>query len=557
MARQLRLHFASRRSNTDPLSETCSSHADESGLTNAGRSSSEALMHSSLHMKVTPGQLALALPPLSPEYGNLQRHSTVFIPKVNGSRKSTLQISLQTSKQSGEADGSSAGEDGELASCEGGNGDGGSCSSSTTSDAGYCSSSSIFEADVPDRKPISRRKARAPLRRCSSLVIFPRSPCTTPPASPVSPVASPMIPPLPPSARSSFQTSHQMQLSSVDASHDDTSKGSVATAVNGLRLSKSSTSAEHRDAKPIVHFSMPPEQPPGPERTERHSSVLLHFANQRPLPSGKASSAKSKVNVDCSKPLEGPQTDNVPERAKLFRSTSACMLPSGRPSSAERRHATFPTSGSSDKSSRKGSHHVLHRSISLEVPCANTEISCHVSNSADVHSKNGPPHVHIHVSHGTGARKSNTLQDNSINDKADHVPTCTERNSTTRDDFLGQVDVPLHQIPTENPNNERPYTFKDFLLHPRSHKSRVKGHLRLKMTYLPKNNDTEDETAEQNENLDPGWEFLEPHELCSPHHPHQLPALPPGWEERQDNLGRTYYVNHESRTTQWHRPTIQ
>ncbi|KAI2653321.1 E3 ubiquitin-protein ligase NEDD4 [Labeo rohita] len=127
----------------------------------------------------------------------------------------------------------------------------------------------------------------------------------------------------------------------------------------------------------------------------------------------------------------------------------------------------------------------------------------------------------------------------------------------TRDDFLGQVDVPLHQIPTENPNNERPYTFKDFLLHPRSHKSRVKGHLRLKMTYMPKNNDTEDDPAEQNENLDPGWEFLEPHELCSPHHPHQLPALPPGWEERQDNLGRTYYVNHESRTTQWHRPTIQ
>lgn len=420
MARHLRLHFASRRSNTDPLSETCSGQAEDSGL---------AL--SSLHMKVTPGQLALALPPLSPEYGNLQRHSTVFIPKVNGSRKSTLQISLQPCKQSGDADGSSAGEDGEL----GGNGDGGSCCSSTTSDAGYCSSNSIFEADLPDRKPISRRKARAPLRRCSSLVIFPRSPCTTPPASPVSPIASPMIPPLPPSARSSFQTSHQMQLSSIDASHDDmqaASKGSVATAVNGVRLSKSSTSAEHRDAKPIVHFSVPPEQPPGPERTERHSSVLLHFANQRPLPSGKTSSAKTKINIDCSKPLEGPQTDNVPEpqKAKLFRSTSACMLPNGRAASTERRHDTFPTSGNSDQSLRKGSHRFLHRSISLELPCANAEISCHVSNAADMHSKNGPPHVHIHVSHGTGARKPNTLQDNGTNDKTDHVPTCTERNAT-------------------------------------------------------------------------------------------------------------------------------
>ena len=33
--------------------------------------------------------------------------------------------------------------------------------------------------------------------------------------------------------------------------------------------------------------------------------------------------------------------------------------------------------------------------------------------------------------------------------------------------------------------------------------------------------------------------------------------LPPGWEERQDILGRTYYVNHESRRTQWKRPTLQ
>jgi len=34
--------------------------------------------------------------------------------------------------------------------------------------------------------------------------------------------------------------------------------------------------------------------------------------------------------------------------------------------------------------------------------------------------------------------------------------------------------------------------------------------------------------------------------------------LPPGWERRVDNLGRTYYVDHNSRTTTWNRPsTIQ
>uniref|UniRef100_A0A3B5QY76 NEDD4 E3 ubiquitin protein ligase a n=1 Tax=Xiphophorus maculatus TaxID=8083 RepID=A0A3B5QY76_XIPMA len=108
---------------------------------------------------------------------------------------------------------------------------------------------------------------------------------------------------------------------------------------------------------------------------------------------------------------------------------------------------------------------------------------------------------------------------------------------------------------TENPNAQRPYTFKDFLLHPRSHKSRVKGHLRLKMTYLPKNLGSEEETADQTEDSDPGWELLD-QDMSGPRQSQLLPPLPPGWEERQDNLGRNYFVNHVTRTTQWHRPTI-
>ncbi|KAM9410077.1 E3 ubiquitin-protein ligase NEDD4-like isoform 3-T3 [Pholidichthys leucotaenia] len=133
-----------------------------------------------------------------------------------------------------------------------------------------------------------------------------------------------------------------------------------------------------------------------------------------------------------------------------------------------------------------------------------------------------------------------------------------DENRLTRDDFLGQVDIPLNQIPTENPNAERPYTFRDFLLHPRSHKSRVKGHLRLKMTYLPKNSGSEEENAEQTEETDqPGWELLETQDMSGPRQSQLLPPLPPGWEERQDNLGRIFFVNHETRTTQWQRPTVQ
>uniref|UniRef100_A0A8D1RUE4 E3 ubiquitin-protein ligase n=2 Tax=Sus scrofa TaxID=9823 RepID=A0A8D1RUE4_PIG len=133
-----------------------------------------------------------------------------------------------------------------------------------------------------------------------------------------------------------------------------------------------------------------------------------------------------------------------------------------------------------------------------------------------------------------------------------------DENRLTRDDFLGQVDVPLYPLPTENPRMERPYTFKDFVLHPRSHKSRVKGYLRLKMTYLPKTSGSEEDNTEQAEELEPGWVVLDqPDAACNLQQQQEPSPLPPGWEERQDILGRTYYVNHESRRTQWKRPSLQ
>lgn len=36
----------------------------------------------------------------------------------------------------------------------------------------------------------------------------------------------------------------------------------------------------------------------------------------------------------------------------------------------------------------------------------------------------------------------------------------------------------------------------------------------------------------------------------------QFGRLPAGWERRTDNFGRTYYVDHNSRTTTWQRPTL-
>ncbi|XP_019610865.2 E3 ubiquitin-protein ligase NEDD4-like isoform X7 [Rhinolophus sinicus] len=132
-----------------------------------------------------------------------------------------------------------------------------------------------------------------------------------------------------------------------------------------------------------------------------------------------------------------------------------------------------------------------------------------------------------------------------------------DENRLTRDDFLGQVDVPLNHLPTEDPTMERPYTFKDFLLRPRSHKSRVKGFLRLKMAYMPKNGGQDEENSDQRDDMEHGWEVVDSNDSSSQRQEElPPPPLPPGWEEKVDNLGRTYYVNHNNRTTQWHRPSL-
>uniref|UniRef100_A0A7N6A415 HECT-type E3 ubiquitin transferase n=1 Tax=Anabas testudineus TaxID=64144 RepID=A0A7N6A415_ANATE len=287
MARRLRLHFASRRSNTDPLSESLSSHGEESRVSVSAHSPAESLAHSSVHLKVTP---------LSPDYANLQQYSSVFIPRVNtggGNKKSILQILLQPcGKLSGELDGDPGGNEGGA----GTGSDGGSCSSSMASDAGYCSSNSIFEPEAPEKHRTTQErslpccKSKVPLRRCSSLVIFPKSPCSTPPASPVSPVALPALLPVRGSHPSSLQTS------ASEFSQDDeevTCKGSTTTAVSGHRLPKGSCSADFRDTKHMVQFNIPLQDEPSCkmedrskvmelastlDRSNRHSSsVLLHF----------------------------------------------------------------------------------------------------------------------------------------------------------------------------------------------------------------------------------------------------------------------------------------
>ncbi|XP_054626442.1 E3 ubiquitin-protein ligase NEDD4-like [Dunckerocampus dactyliophorus] len=401
MAHRLRLDFASRRSNTDPLSETLSRHGEESGVILSAGSPTESLAHSSLHFKVTS---------LSPDYGNLQRYSSIFIPKVNPggcSKKSVLQISLQPcGNLSGGLDGTIG--DGEPGSNEGGavtGSDGGSCSSSMASDAGYCSSNSIFEPETPEKHRTTQEKhvvcckSKVPLRRCSSLVIFPKSPCSTPPASPVSPVAFPALP----------ATRAPLQTPATDSSRDeeDSTWKESATLVSGQRCPKENHLTECRDTKHMVHFSIPLQdklknnvvdgsdammgQSSSHDKPyHRSRSVLLHFAHQRPVKAASLCTVNAKY-PEAPYPVSDPAAERDPKK-KLFRSTSACLFSSAKP--PEKKFCALEKG--QERSEGNHCHRAIQRSFSLEVPYANTGISCHVSN-ANLGSPCSP-HVHIHLS---------------------------------------------------------------------------------------------------------------------------------------------------------------
>ncbi|XP_034483655.1 E3 ubiquitin-protein ligase Nedd-4 isoform X5 [Drosophila innubila] len=135
-----------------------------------------------------------------------------------------------------------------------------------------------------------------------------------------------------------------------------------------------------------------------------------------------------------------------------------------------------------------------------------------------------------------------------------------DENRLTRDDFLGMVELTLVNLPTEQEG--RTIGSQSYTLRPRRSvgaKSRIKGTLEIYHAFI---RETREPSEPSSNNSDGEWEHVEATnagEVSS--QPHPFPsggndALPAGWEERQDANGRTYYVNHTARTTQWERPTI-
>ncbi|XP_036297005.1 E3 ubiquitin-protein ligase NEDD4 isoform X2 [Pipistrellus kuhlii] len=395
------------------------------------------------------------------------------------------------------------------------------------------------------------KDSKVPLKRCSSLVIFPRSLSNTPP---ISPTGTGTLP-----SKGSYQTSHQFVISPGEGAHSEDgagAKGFLSTAVNGLRLSRTvGTRGEARDIRPLhgkgssqrkmaIAGNSPrqtvSEKPPG-----GYSCVSVHVTQQKA-----ATLDCEAANGDCKPEMPETKLHSDSESRKLTDRTSA-RLPSFPKADYQRN-----SHGQLERPNLQinKNHSILQRSISLGGTYPN--VSC-LSSLKHSCSKGGPSQLLIKFASGNEGQVEN-LPGDSNRSFTNQLSKSSKHSCKTRDDFLGQVDVPLYPLPTENPRMERPYTFKDFVLHPRSHKSRVKGYLRLKMTYLPKTNGSEEDNEEQAEELEPGWVVLDQADAACHWQQQQEPSpLPPGWEERQDILGRTYYVNHESRRTQWKRPTPQ
>ena len=117
---------------------------------------------------------------------------------------------------------------------------------------------------------------------------------------------------------------------------------------------------------------------------------------------------------------------------------------------------------------------------------------------------------------------------------------------------------------------------------------KVRGHLQLYHAYIHESSPPLDsvtdrqvepqEGGQQQPEAEPGWEMLDSAEGAvggeeggaagggggevveagrdSAGNANHSVVLPAGWEERQDANGRTYYVNHIARTTQWQHPGI-
>lgn len=502
MAQSLRLHFATRRSNTYPLSETSGDDLDSS-VPMYFKRPTRISTSNVVQMKLTPRKTAL--PPLIKENVKSQERSSAPSPENVNKKSSCLQISLQPTRygrclqsSSVVADGddasftcvlkdgiySNAVVDNELNAVSDGNlfsssaicsgslsnfstsehgsynsngSDYGSCTSiasggsyanSITSDSsgytfpptddmffgGNLYSDSTSTRSVPNRNttpceifsrststipfvqddlehgleimklPVSGN-SKIPLKRCSSLVIFPRSPSNTPPTSPTNTGTLP--------SKGSYQTSHQFIISPSETAHNEdgtSAKGFLSTAVNGLRLSKTICApGEVRDIRPlhrkgssqkkIVIANNSPNQATFEKSSEGYSCVSVHFTQQKTT-----TLDCEAANGDCKPEMSDVKLNSDSEYIKLVHRTPSCLP------SSQNVDYQINTNGQLERPKLQinKSHAILQRNISLGGTYPN--VSC-LSSLKHNCSKGGPPQLLIKFASGKEGRVANLPRD--------------------------------------------------------------------------------------------------------------------------------------------------
>lgn len=239
--------------------------------------------------------------------------------------------------------------------------------------------------------PVSRT-AKVPLKRCTSLVIFPRSPANTPPASPTS--------------RGAYQTSHQLVVSPTEtAYHEDGTgtKGFLSTAVNGLRLSKMvCTPGEVRDVRPlhakgslqkkIVISNNRPKQTVCEKLPEGFSCVSVHLTQQNQTASDCASTRVGRTSERLELQLQSDL-----DHGMLTQRASPCLptTPDTDP------HVNIRGELERPNSQRSKGRAALQRSVSLGGTYPN--ISC-LSSLKHSCSKGGPSQLLIKFASGNDGR---------------------------------------------------------------------------------------------------------------------------------------------------------
>ncbi|XP_065454866.1 E3 ubiquitin-protein ligase NEDD4-like isoform X4 [Chrysemys picta bellii] len=518
MAHRLRFHFGSGRSNTAPESEILDREREDDFFMAFHTLPRRNSPHPFSRHGADYGGGDLQ------EVGSLKRSTSMFIPQllnnieVRPTRSSSMQISLQRKAVNGCADECGAPESPEETL---------PCKFSDFREHYTCpvdshsfspSSPQVTPENSPPRMPEETGQRLNGAVSCNHRIF-----CTIP-------------------------SNNQNDDVATTAEEDEASEAASGLNISGVRIQHRASSADMHQVmlSPFgseVQDNAPASEPRRwslqhlPDTSANSGKKLFVFQLQQSQASGPGTGSDYNFGFTGTK---GNRLVRYP-RIRLERSTSYPVQP--RPE----RISLVEGGGNSELhgNSRNGSE--ISRSNSVErIPQGQ---GCLFKIRPDQNTRQ--QHFRILVTRGT--EEQNQVPDEDIPDASG--PTVTS--ATTRDDFLGQVDVPLNHLPTEDPTMERPYTFKDFLLRPRSHKSRVKGFLRLKMAYMPKNGGQEEETTEQREESERAWEVVDSNDSVS-HHQEELPPppLPPGWEEKVDNLGRTYYVNHNNRTTQWHRPSL-